>query len=110
MDGLLSSSIVPFTRNYGNMAYNTTSTEVNSFNVTLWCKYIPLMVLLCVTTLEEEVLVHSNNFVGNRGLEHNSLTTGYFKYVSVSDYKIALQIFCLKTKFYKVCFTNICPI
>ena len=52
MDGLLSSNIVPFTRNYGNMAYNTTSTEVNSFNVTLLCKYIPLMVLLCVTMLE----------------------------------------------------------
>ena len=33
MDGLLSSNIVPFTRNNGTMAYNTTSTEPSGFKV-----------------------------------------------------------------------------
>ena len=44
MDGLLNSNIVPFTSNNGNMAYHTTSTEVNGFKVTLLCKYVPPMV------------------------------------------------------------------
>lgn len=38
-------NVVPFTRNYANnMAYNTTSPEANSFNVTLLCKYVPPVV------------------------------------------------------------------
>lgn len=43
MDGLLNGNFVPLTRNYGNMASNATSTEVNGFIVTMLCKYVPPM-------------------------------------------------------------------
>lgn len=47
--------------------YNTTLSEINGFNVTPLCKYVPPMVFHAVLCDDARVLliVHSNNFVGN---------------------------------------------